>query len=125
MVIAIDFDGTCVTHAYPEIGEDIGAVPVLKEMVKAGHLLILYTMRSDISYLPEAVNWFKINDIELYGIQTNPTQKEWTNSPKVHANMFIDDAGFGVPLKYDLSLSNSPFIDWVEVKNSLINDKII
>ena len=28
--IAIDFDGTVVTHAYPEIGEDAGAAPVLK-----------------------------------------------------------------------------------------------
>lgn len=25
--IAIDFDGTVVTHAYPEIGEDVGAAP--------------------------------------------------------------------------------------------------
>ena len=27
--IAIDFDGTVVTHAYPEIGEDAGAAPCL------------------------------------------------------------------------------------------------
>ena len=33
MIIALDFDGTCVKHAYPKIGEDIGAVPVLKEMI--------------------------------------------------------------------------------------------
>ncbi len=25
MIIAIDFDGTCVTHMYPKIGRDIGA----------------------------------------------------------------------------------------------------
>ena len=35
MVIALDFDGTVVTHEYPYIGEDIGAVPVLKELVAA------------------------------------------------------------------------------------------
>ena len=29
-LIAVDFDGTVVTHAYPEIGDDAGAVPVLK-----------------------------------------------------------------------------------------------
>ena len=28
--IAIDFDGTVVTHEYPKVGRDIGAVPVLK-----------------------------------------------------------------------------------------------
>lgn len=33
MVIAIDFDGTCVSHRFPLIGEDIGAVPVLKALV--------------------------------------------------------------------------------------------
>ena len=47
MYIAIDFDGTCVTHEYPNIGKDIGAIPVLKQLVKDGHKLILYTMRSD------------------------------------------------------------------------------
>ena len=41
MIIAVDFDGTCVTHKYPDIGEDIGAVPVLKELVDKGHRLIL------------------------------------------------------------------------------------
>ena len=48
MVIAVDFDGTCVTHAFPKIGEDIGAVPVLKRLVKAGHKIILYTMRRKV-----------------------------------------------------------------------------
>ena len=32
-IIAIDFDGTVVTHAYPHMGMDAGAVPVLKELV--------------------------------------------------------------------------------------------
>ena len=31
-LIAVDFDGTVVTHAYPEIGDDAGAVAVLKEL---------------------------------------------------------------------------------------------
>lgn len=48
MIIGIDFDGTCVTHEFPRIGEDINAAPILKELVKKGHQLILFTMRSDI-----------------------------------------------------------------------------
>ena len=32
-IIAIDFDGTVVTHAYPHMGMDAVAVPVLKELV--------------------------------------------------------------------------------------------
>ena len=47
-IIGIDFDGTCVTHEFPRIGKDIGAVPVLKELIANGHDLILFTMRSDI-----------------------------------------------------------------------------
>lgn len=45
MKIGIDFDGTCVTHEYPKIGKDIGAVPVLKELVEKGHKLIYYEIR--------------------------------------------------------------------------------
>ena len=41
MNIAIDFDGTCVSHEFPEIGKDIDAIPVLKELIKSGHNLIL------------------------------------------------------------------------------------
>lgn len=43
LTIAVDFDGTCVTHDYPAVRKDIGAIPVLKALVEAGHKLILYT----------------------------------------------------------------------------------
>ena len=56
-IIAVDFDGTVVTHAYPEIGEDAGAVPVLRELTGNGCRLILYTMRHG-ALLTEAVEWF-------------------------------------------------------------------
>jgi hydroxymethylpyrimidine pyrophosphatase-like HAD family hydrolase len=46
-IIAIDFDGTCVSHEYPLVGKDIGAIPVLKELMSNGHRLILFTMRSN------------------------------------------------------------------------------
>ena len=114
MYIAIDFDGTCVTHDYPRIGKDIDAVNVLKKLVANGHKLILNTMRSG-KELKEAINWFKENDIELYGANKNPTQKGWTNSPKVYANLYIDDAALGCPLKMDLSISDRPFVDWEAV----------
>jgi hypothetical protein len=41
MEINIDFDGTCVTHDFPNIGTDIGSIPVLKKKVANGHKLIL------------------------------------------------------------------------------------
>lgn len=124
MYIAIDFDGTCVTHDYPRIGKEIGATKVLKRLVEAGHKLILNTMRSD-KELQDAVNWFKKNGIELYGVNENPTQKRWTNSPKVYAHMYIDDAAFGCPLINAPELSNRQFVDWDSVGRKLIQMGII
>lgn len=111
MYIAVDFDGTCVTHEYPNIGKDIGAVPVLKKLSDSGHKLILNTMRSGDD-LSDAVKWFEENEISLYGINNNPSQKFWTDSPKVYAHLYIDDAALGCPLKNDLSISERPFVDW-------------
>jgi len=45
LVLAIDFDGTCVTHDFPRIGSEIGAPPVLRALVSSGHKLVLFTMR--------------------------------------------------------------------------------
>lgn len=111
MYIAVDFDGTCVTHEYPRVGKDIGAVPVLKKLTDSGHLLILNTMRSG-KELDDAVQWFIDNDIPLYGVNENPSQKSWTLSPKVYAHLYIDDAALGCPLKMDNAVSDRPFVDW-------------
>jgi len=117
MEIAIDFDGTCVAHEYPKIGKDIGAVPVLKELVNLGHHLILFTMR-DGQQLRDAVDWFKQNDIKLYGVQYNPTQQDWTKSNKCYAELYIDDAALGCPLV--CIEGERPFVDWDRVRNLLI-----
>ena len=119
LVIAIDFDGTCVTHDYPYIGSDIGAVPVLRELVDAGYRLVLNTMRSG-KLEKEAVAWFKNNDIPLYGVNRNPDQKSWTSSPKVYADLYIDDGALGVPLKTSPS-SVRPYVDWDKVRELLVS----
>ncbi len=113
MEICIDFDGTCVAHEYPRIGKDIGAVTVLQALTKfLGAKLILFTMRSG-KELDEAVEWFKDHDIELYGIQTNPTQSRWTDSPKAYGQLYIDDAALGAPLIEEEGYR--PYIDWEAV----------
>ena len=113
--IVLDFDGTVVKHRYPAVGEDIGAVPVLQKLVNNGHHLLLNTMRSHDSdgedMLQPAIDWFEEHHIPLYGINENPDQKEWTTSPKVYGNIYIDDAALGAPLKTDES-DGSTFIDW-------------
>lgn len=118
MDINIDFDGTCITHEYPKLGKDIGAQKILKELVNKGHRLILFTMR-DKKELEDAVAWFKFYNIPLYGIQRNPDQY-WTDSPKSYADLIIDDSALGCPLKYDISLSNRPFVYWEKVELILI-----
>ena len=124
MVIAIDFDGTCVTHEYPKVGKDIGAVPVLKKLREKGHLLILHTMRFEETER-DAIKWFIANDILLYGVNRNKTQWRWSKSPKIYANLYIDDAALGCPLKTDPELSDRPFVDWEAVEKLLIERGIL
>lgn len=123
MEIAIDFDGTCVSHEFPEVGKEVGSVRVLKRLIEENHNLILFTMRSG-SELTDAVKWFLVNDIPLYGIQYNPTQTQWTSSNKCYAQLYIDDAALGAPLKREEGISR-PFIDWEAVENILEMDGIL
>jgi hypothetical protein len=122
MIIAVDFDGTCVTHKFPEIGEDIGAEDGLLRLIRAGHQIILYTMRSG-EKLDAAVKWFEEKGIPLYGINENPTQKSWTDSPKVYAHLYIDDAGLGTPLVH--VEGDRPYVDWNKVQLLLMEKGII
>jgi hypothetical protein len=121
-IICIDFDGTCVEHEFPKVGADIGAAPVLKELVSNGNQLILFTMRSNGKsgkFLDDAIEWFSKNEIPLYGVQTNPTQKNWTSSPKAYGELYIDDAALGAPLIYP-GVGKNPYIDWTKAKEFLI-----
>jgi hypothetical protein len=133
MIIAVDFDGTCVRHEFPKVGADIGAVPVLKALVANGHQLILWTVRGNVnnptttlpdlviepgSYLDDAVQWFKDNDIELYGINENPEQATWSKSPKCFANLYIDDMAIGAPLVFQLG--ERAYINWDYVYRALV-----
>ena len=115
---AIDFDGTCVDHQYPYIGEDVpGAVEALKIISLGGDKLILNTMRSDRA-LQLALNWFEHHEIPLYGINENPDQKEWTNSPKVYAHHYIDDAAVGCPLIHPEGFERA-CVDWQKISELL------
>lgn len=137
ITINIDFDGTCVTHEFPNVGKSIGAEKVLRRLTDNGHQLILFTMRADRKrkkktqdttiqdvtglFLTDAVNWFKNNDIPLYGIQANPTQKNWTTSPKSYAELMIDDSALGCPLIVDITYSTRPFANWEVIEDYLDN----
>lgn len=137
-IIAVDFDGTCVTHEFPQVGRDIGAVPVLQRLVAEGAKLILWTMRSDTqpsvhtktgeplehpTPLTDAVDWFRDHGIPLYGIQCNPTQRTWTSSPKAYAHIYIDDAALGCPLLQGEE-GERPYVDWKKVNRMMFPVKL-
>lgn len=124
MYIAVDFDGTVVSHMYPEMGDDNPlAEEILKQIVDNGHELILYTMRSE-QQLDDAIKWFQDRNIPLWDINNNKTQKFWTKSPKIYANLYIDDAALGIPLIYDEKSSRDK-VDWSKVKELLIKKNIL
>lgn len=108
MRIAIDFDGTIVEHEYPRIGKPAeGAVYWIKKWKEAGATIMLWTMRSG-PYLQEAVHYCTLKGIEFDAV--NSDKQDWTSSPKLYANVYIDDAAFGCPLKP--TQSGRPVVDW-------------
>jgi hypothetical protein len=126
LLIGIDFDGTCVTHEYPKVGKDIGAATVLKKIVKAGHTLVLSTMRGNPQGdLGDAIKWFADRGIPLYCVNCAPGQKDWTKSPKPYAHLYIDDAALGCPLCSNKDYSERPFVDWSMVDTMLKERGII
>lgn len=115
--ICIDFDGTIVEHEYPKIGDPVPlAIKTIKELEEQGALLILFTMRSDQT-LREAVNFLKENNINLYGVNYNPSQSAWTKSPKAYGHIYIDDAALGCPLVKQKGKRD--YVDWVKVREML------
>ena len=111
MDICIDFDGTIVDHRYPEIGEPVPyALEFMKEWLSKGGKLILFTMR-DGFHLDDAQFYLERNGIELYGINRNPDQDAWTQSPKAYGQVYIDDSAFGCPLIRSAKF-NRPVVDW-------------
>lgn len=116
MVIAVDFDGTIVTHEYPKIGREIPfAIDTLKRLQSDGHhQLILWTVREG-ELLNEAVEFCRAKGLEFYAINSNyPEGETIENQPrKLNAELFIDDRNLGgIPdwgVIYRMVMSGNPF----------------
>lgn len=96
-VIAVDFDGTIVEHAYPKIGNEMMfAFATLRALQSKGHRLILWTYRKGES-LENAVEFCTQNGIVFYAVNENyPGETaEGDFSRKVNADIFIDDRNVG------------------------------
>ncbi len=95
-LIAIDFDGTIVHDAFPEIGREVPfAFDTLRLLQGDGHRLILWTVRKG-SRLVEAVEFCRKNGVEFYAVNQNFDGEELGNSSrKLNVDIFVDDRNVG------------------------------
>lgn len=116
LIIGVDFDGTIVEHDYPDIGVPVpGALETMRECVKRGADLILWTMRSGQD-LDEATAFLSSHGVKLFGVNSNP-ETNWTSSPKAYCHIYVDDAALGCPLIHrgDPLTGERPMVDWSKV----------
>jgi len=109
-ILAIDFDGTIVHNAYPDIGKPIiFAFETLKKLQEEGYLLILWTYRSGRK-LEEAVAFCKSHGLEFYAVNKSYPEEELSEkiSRKINADIFIDDRNIG------------GMMGWGEIHNQLL-----
>jgi len=112
LLIAVDFDGTIVEDAYPNIGKpQLFAFETMKRLQNDGHRLILWTYRHGRK-LDDAVEFCKQNGVEFYSINNTFPNEEYTGkeSRKIGADLFIDDRNIG------------GFIGWGEIYQLLTNE---
>jgi hypothetical protein len=97
MRIAVDFDGTVVEDAFPNIGKpQLFAFETLRELQKQKHQLILWTVREGAA-LQEAIDFCKAHGVEFYAVNKNYPEEvlEAGQSRKLNADVFIDDRNIG------------------------------
>lgn len=93
-IIAVDFDGTLFTNAWPNIGEPIeGTINAVKAEQAAGSKIILWTNRIG-DKLQEAVDACKKQGIEFDAVNDNLpeiVEEFGVNCRKIFANEYWDD----------------------------------
>ena len=112
LTIAVDFDGTIVEDAYPNIGKpQVFAFETLKKLQEQGHRLILWTYRSG-KRLDEAVSFCEKKGLTFYAVNKSFPEEENDGkiSRKILADLFIDDRNLG------------GFPGWADVYQTLTNE---
>ncbi|MBO7233899.1 MAG: hypothetical protein J6V13_02790 [Paludibacteraceae bacterium] len=99
MIIAVDFDGTIVTHEYPRIGKEIPfAIETLKKIQQeTGHQLILWTVREG-KELQDAVEFCRARGLEFYAVNKSYPEEQLEHgcSRKLaNVDLWIDDRNLG------------------------------
>lgn len=92
-IIAVDFDGTLCTNAYPEIGEPIPYSLLYVTRAKAaGHIITLHTCRQG-KFLDDAIAWCKARGITFDYINENVPaniKRFGGDTRKIYADVYFD-----------------------------------
>ena len=93
-IIAVDFDDTLFTDAYPDIGTPIlRVIEWCKEQRKLGNILILWTCREGIP-LEQAIDACKEFGLEFDYVNENAKEnleRTHNDSRKIGADIYVDD----------------------------------
>ena len=115
MIVALDFDGTLLTHKFPALGEDIGAFEWLLQFQNDYSELkyMLWTVRSGEPLLG-AMRYCAHRGLEFWSVNVNLDQHTWPypGSCKAHAHVYVDDAALGAPLITPADQNARPYVDW-------------
>ncbi len=117
MTIAVDFDGTIVTHEYPNIGKPIPfAIETLKKLQSEDHCEIILWSCREGDLLQQALDYCKGKGLEFYAVNSNYPEETVIKSTaprKLTADIFIDDRNLGgIPdwgVIYQMIHSGQPF----------------
>ena len=121
LIIAVDFDATMAEEVYPEpgIGDPVpGAFHWVRRFREAGATLMLWTVRHGV-LLEDAVAFLDDYDFKFDYINESPVA-HGNLGPKKHADIYIDDKAFGVPLMPSY-MGRRPCVDWEKVGPSVLN----
>lgn len=92
LVVAVDFDGTIVDHAFPKIGVmKKGAREALQTLKLQGHTIIIWTCRTLPQHIAEAKRWLDEYNIPYDYFNENAPEAPYPCRPKIYADVYIDD----------------------------------
>lgn len=107
-IIAVDFDGTLCTNAWPGIGEPCHEIiNWVKHLRDAGHKIILWTCRDGMR-LVDAIVWCADHGLFFDAVNDNLESHKKLykgNSRKILADLYIDDKAV---YPYDMSFVFNP-----------------
>lgn len=122
MIIAVDFDGTLVQCPDNFNLDEFVAVPNAVEVVGKllrFHYVYIWTVRCKELGLDSLEKFLADNDLKVDGINYKKDQYTYSSSPKLDANIYIDDKALGCPI---MLFNKRPVVNWWEVEKMLTKE---